>query len=149
VGEAKSDRPSLRATRGSSHAPPVLRVLLVDDDAEQRESVLLLLKETGCHIDVATDGAAAIRHVLKPARPDVILMDLTMPIMDGWEAIRRIRQAVTDHRSHIVAFSALPDADARRRAFEAGCDEYVVKPFDVRSVLRAYVERSRHRMIAR
>jgi CheY-like chemotaxis protein len=120
-------------------------VLLVDDDAEQRDSVLLLLKGTGCRVDVAGEGASAVRRVLKGERPDVVLMDLTMPIMNGWEAIRRIREAASEHRPYIVALSALPDADARRRAFEAGCDEYIVKPFDVRGVLRAYVARSQHR----
>jgi two-component system, cell cycle response regulator DivK len=138
--------PSVRdiRRRGSS-APTPLRVLVVDDDAEQREAALLLLQESGCQVDVAENGAVAVRELLKGTRPQLVLMDLSMPVMDGWDAIRRIRQAAIDERPYIVAFSAFADASARRRAFEAGCNEYVVKPFDVRSVLRAYVARSQYR----
>ena len=144
MARGKSEHPAPSSARGEARRPE-LHVLLVDDDDEQRESVLLLLKGTGCRVDTADNGANAVRQLGKGLQPDVILMDLTMPIMDGWEAMRRIRDVATKHRPYIVALSALPDAEARRRAFEAGCDEYVVKPFDVREVLRSYVARAKHR----
>ena len=117
-------------------------MVVVDDEDEVRTSTVALARSLGCRIDPASQGAEAFRLVQR-AVPDVLLMDLAMPIMDGWQAIRDIRALALPRRGpYIVAVSALVDADHRRRAFEAGCNEYVVKPFDVRSLLRVYMARA-------
>jgi two-component system response regulator len=99
-------------------------------------------------VDVREDGASAVRDVLR-LRPEVILMDLGLPVIDGWAATKLIRQrarSVPDgYRPYIIVLSGRDDAEARRRAFAAGCDEYVVKTTDVRGALRAYVTRSNTR----
>lgn len=126
---------------------PLLHVLLVEDDDEQREVLAALLEELGCRVDVAADGASGTRLAAK-LRPDVVLMDLGLPRMDGWEAIRAIREAAAGRRLHLIVLSALSDARSRQLAFEAGCNEYVVKPADVRGAIRAYVSRVGDRRLA-
>jgi CheY-like chemotaxis protein len=117
-----------------------MRVLVVDDERDQRESLVALLTECGCHVDVAKDGYSAVRRAVS-MRPDVVLMDLGMPSLDGWEATKLICVALRDERPYIIVLSAFDDASSRRRAFEVGCNEYIVKPFDVRSALRVFAER--------
>jgi CheY-like chemotaxis protein len=137
-----------RLTRGLPQGDdiPVLHVLVVDDDAVQREIAVELLGALGCRVEIATDGAGAVRNATS-LRPDVILMDLGMPTIDGWDAIRRIRQLPVSPPPHIMVVSALADARARQLAFEAGCNEYLVKPADVRSAVTAYVVRTGHRRL--
>lgn len=126
---------------------PLLHVLLVEDDDEQREVLAALLEALGCRVDIAPDGASGTRLAAK-LRPDVVLMDLGLPRMDGWEAIRAIRSAAAGRRLHLIVLSALSDARSRQLAFEAGCNEYVVKPADVRGGIRAYVSRVGDRRLA-
>jgi DNA-binding response OmpR family regulator len=120
--------------------PELLRVLLVEDDHDQEERLVALLKELGCVVDVARDGGAAVRQAMA-MRPHVVLMDLGLPLIDGWQAIRLIRPLKKDGQPHVIALSGFADARSRQLAFEAGCDEYIVKPFDVRGALRAFVAR--------
>lgn len=105
------------------------------------------LERMGCRVDSAKDGNEAFR-LAASARPSVILMDLNLPAMTGWEAIRNIRERDrmngAEHGPYIVAHSAMGTADARREAFEAGCNEFVVKPLDVRGAIRAYALRHGH-----
>lgn len=125
---------------------PALHVLVVDDDGEQRNIVIDLLKTIACRVDVAADGASAVRQFTR-LQPDVILMDLGMPTIDGWDAIRRIRQLASSKRPHIVVVSAFADARSRQRAFEVGANEYLVKPVDVRGTIHSYVaRRGNHRL---
>ena len=115
-------------------------MLVVDDQHDAREVTSALARSLGCRVDEAVDGADAIRQILR-CTPDVVLMDLDMPIVDGWDAMRRLRDLPVARRPYFVAVSALVNEDARRRAFAAGCREYVIKPFDVRALLNAYAFR--------
>ncbi len=135
-------------TRGLADetALPLLHVLVVEDDAEQREVTVGLLEGLGCRVDVAIDGAGAVRNVTS-LEPDVVLMDLNMPTIDGWDAIRRIRGLAAARRPYIIVVSALADARSRQVAFDAGCNEYIVKPADVRAAVNAYVVRCGHRRL--
>lgn len=127
--------------------PLALRVLVVEDDAEQRELIIKALARMGCRVDSAKDGYEAYR-LAREGRPRVIVMDLSLPAMSGWDAIRRLRGhkgANGDEPApHIIAYSALGTAKARREAFEAGCNEFVVKPLDVSGAIRAYALRHGH-----
>jgi CheY-like chemotaxis protein len=135
-----------RGLRSPENDVPLLRVLVVDDDPVQREIAVELLGTLGCRVEVATDGAGAVRNT-STLRPDLILMDLGMPTIDGWAAIRRIRRLAEPPPPHIIVLSALADARARQLAFEAGCNEYLVKPADVRGAVTAYVARTGHRRL--
>jgi CheY-like chemotaxis protein len=118
-----------------------VHVLVVDDDLEQLAHLQSLLRDLGCRVDVAADGAKAVREGRR-LDPDVIFMDLGMPVLNGWDAIREIRRE-RGARVYIIAVSAYEDADSRQRAFAAGCDEYIIKPLDVCGAVRAYVYRKR------
>ena len=126
---------------------PLLHVLLVEDDDAQRDVLAVLLQELGCRVDIAPDGANGTRLAAR-LKPDVVIMDLGLPRMDGWEAIRAIRSGATGRRLHLIVLSALSDARSRQLAFEAGCNEYMVKPADVRGALRAYVSKVLDRRLA-
>ncbi len=123
-----------------------LHVLIIEDDEGQREPLVAIAQGLGCRVDVASDGASGFRLASENS-PDVILMDISMPDMDGIQSTRRIRQLSSEKRPHIIVVSAMDDARTRQRAFEAGCDQYVVKPFDIERPLRAFVERHGHRSI--
>lgn len=124
--------------------PPVLHVLVVEDDLEQQDLLVGALTRMGCRVDAAKDGEEAYR-LLRDRRPRMVLMDLNIPKMNGWEVIKNVRDRARmngdGEAPYIVAYSALGSADARRAAFDAGCDEYVVKPLDISGAIRAYALR--------
>lgn len=121
--------------RGESPASPASRILLVEDVLEQREPVLELLRGKGFSVDVACDGAAAVREATRHPY-DVIVMDIALPIMDGIDAMKRIRSG-SSKRPYIIVLSAQIDARTRELAFEAGCDQYIVKPCGIVAIAAA------------
>lgn len=123
---------------------PVLHVLVVEDDLEQQQQLVGALTRMGCRVDTAKNGDEAYRLV-RERRPRMVLMDLNIPEMSGLEVIRNVRERARlngdQGAPYIVAYTALGSADARRAAFDAGCDEYVVKPLDVGGAIRAFALR--------
>jgi signal transduction histidine kinase/ActR/RegA family two-component response regulator len=117
------------------------RVLLVEDDAVNQLVVENMLAKLGCVVEVAVNGAAACVAV-ENSRYDLILMDLHMPAMDGYEATRRIReeQALRGLYTPIVALTADALAGDRQRCIDAGMDDFVTKPIST-AMLAAVVER--------
>jgi two-component system cell cycle response regulator DivK len=118
-------------------------ILLVEDQPELRKLYAEHLVQSGFDVIEAGDGAAAILRTSTDA-PDVVLMDLSIPVIDGWEATRRLKQ--DDRTAHIpvVALTAHDAAGDLRQATEAGCDWFVPKPcpphalvVEVRRVLAA------------
>src|SRR5690348_13526835 len=99
--------------------PPT--VLVVDDEPDIREIVRLFLTDAGYAVATARDGAEALRSV-DEALPAVILLDMRMPVMDGWEFARRFRER-HNHRAPIVVMTAAESA--RTRAAEVGADDYI------------------------
>lgn len=116
------DSSASRALRGDQRV-----ILFVEDVLEQREAASVLLRQRGYVVVEATDGGQAVRHAASQL-PDVIVMDVSLPVMDGIEAIRRIRALAGKRRPHVIVMSGQSDARTRQRAFEAGCDQYVTKP---------------------
>ena len=102
-------------------------VLVVDDVDENRAIYALALHRAGFHVEVAADGVEALERVVELA-PHVIVMDLSMPRMDGCEATRRIRASATGHQIYIIAFSGQDDPKSVEAALAAGCDEFLSKP---------------------
>jgi len=100
-------------------------VLVVDDDADARVIFSTYLRAMGCDVFTANDGRIAVEKATE-LLPDLIVMDLAMPGVDGWEAIRRLHESSWTRRIPIVAVSAVPVS--RTTAFEAGCDAYLAKP---------------------
>jgi CheY-like chemotaxis protein len=110
------------------------RILLVDDNAENRRFLSRRLERRGFEVLVATDGAAAV-EMARAEKPDLILMDMNMPTLDGWEATRQIKAEPASAAIPVVGLTAHALAGDRERAIEAGCAEYHTKPVDFPTLL--------------
>lgn len=115
---------------------PQLKVLVVDDDALNRRMMKVLLTLEGYHVDLASDGMEAF-NAIKFQRFDIVFMDLQMPILDGIEASRRIREWENGgQHTFIVALTASYLPEEGHILFEAGIDNYVSKPFQMDHIQR-------------
>lgn len=103
------------------------RILIVDDDRDVVASLARLLKVEGHEIFVAYDGVEALEAVERH-RPELVLLDIGMPGLDGYEVCRRIRASHADPGLRIVAMSGWIEEGDRERAVDAGFDQYLVKP---------------------
>lgn len=118
--------PSTRTRRRSTHAPPAKpTVLVVDDDLDARTMYGLYFKSMGCAVYTATDGAGAFNQATA-LHPDIIVLDLAMPHVDGWAAAERLRKSPITRDIPIIALTAIPGA--RESARLSGCDAFVAKP---------------------
>ncbi|MBN1429610.1 MAG: response regulator [Anaerolineae bacterium] len=108
------------------------RFLVVEDEDDNLTLVIHILKFVLGQQDIliAHDGLDAIR-IAYSSHPDIILMDLTLPNLDGWEAIRSLRSDAQFHDTIIVALTAHAMVGDRERALEIGCNEYLSKPLDI------------------
>lgn len=113
--------------RQSQEAPKNLqgRVLLAEDTEDSRELIRVLLQKSGLTVDTAADGREAMEKALKEPF-DLVLMDMHMPVLDGYEATRELRKK--GYRGTIVALTARVTEDARMLCTDCGCDDYVSKP---------------------
>ncbi len=121
------------------------RVLIVEDEPDIRELVVHHLKREGYQVSAASSGEEALRQV-QAAPPDLVILDLMMPAMDGLEVCRRLRQDPATASLPIVMLTAKGDEVDRVLGLEIGADDYVVKPFSPKELLarvRAVLRRSR------
>lgn len=117
------------------------RILVVEDNEDNRRILLYRLRKIGdFEILEAGNGEQAVAEVERGA-PDLIFMDLKMPVMDGWEATRRIRQLDNGREVPIIALTAQAMAGDEQKALEAGCTDYLSKPVVDPSVVRDKMER--------
>ena len=117
------------------------RILVVEDDPDHRRIVTKVLTREGYDVIEAATGAAAVAAAGE-ARPDLIIMDLALPGLDGWEASRRIKAAPDSADIPIVALTAFAMRGDEERARAAGCDAYVPKPCrpqTLREVVRQFL----------
>jgi two-component system, cell cycle response regulator DivK len=112
-----------------------LTVLVVEDFEDNRFMMRRLLEMSGYRVIEAVNGKQAVEAAISE-RPDLILMDLSLPMLDGLAATRRIREAEGLGRVPIVAVSAHDSADFHTEALAAGCNEYVTKPIDFDHLVR-------------
>jgi two-component system, cell cycle response regulator DivK len=115
------------------------KILIVEDNELNREMLSRRLLKRGYELSYAGDGREAIEKAMETA-PDLILMDMSLPVMDGWEATKRLRHHDATAKVPIIALTAHAMSSDRERAIEAGCDEYEPKPFELPSLL-AKIER--------
>jgi len=106
-----------------------LRTVLVVEDVELNRDLLVQLLEDKCRLIFAADGVAALERAAE-TKPDLILMDLSLPRMDGWEASRRLKADATLARIPIIALSAHAMRSHEERARASGCDDFLTKPID-------------------
>ncbi|MEG1125858.1 MAG: response regulator transcription factor [Oscillospiraceae bacterium] len=107
------------------------KILIVDDDKNICELLRLYLNKEGYETEIANDGEAAIA-VFEDKKPSLVLMDVMMPKMDGWEACRRIR-AVS--QTPVIMLTAKGETFDKVLGLELGADDYIVKPFDAKEVV--------------
>lgn len=112
-----------------------LRVLVVEDDSNSRWALAALLKRMGYECETAEDGRQGIRAVAD-FQPQIILMDMMMPELDGLEATRRIKADATTKAIPILAVSADDTPTGRAAALEAGCDDFIAKPILLEELVR-------------
>lgn len=104
-----------------------LRVLIVDDCAEMRQIYALYLAGAGCETEEASQGFEAFDKALK-SHPDAIVMDLRMPKLDGWEAVRLLKNRSQTRNTPIIALTGDSDLEHLKLARNAGCDMVLLKP---------------------
>jgi len=123
------DRKRLIEEHATSWRKSMARILLVEDDELSRDMLSRRLKRKDFEVVVAVDGQQGI-DMASSEEPDLILMDLRLPVIDGWEATKAIKANEATKNIPIIAVSAHAATDDRGKALEAGCDEYDSKPVD-------------------
>lgn len=140
--EAPAPAPQPAAPTGVSWL--ACRILVADDNVDNAETLAMLLGMHGGDVRVAHDGAEAVA-LAREFRPEVVILDIGMPRMDGHEACRRIRELPGGERIVMVAQTGWAQPDDRRRSREAGFDLHVTKPVDPDELMRAVAELQRER----
>lgn len=116
-----------------------MRILIAEDHPDNREMLTRRLERRGYEVHVAENGAEAVEKA-KSCAPDLILMDVSMPVMSGIEATRVLRRTPTLSSVKIVALTAHAMESARRECLDAGCDDFATKPVDFAGLV-ALIER--------
>ena len=112
----------------------MLKILLVEDNEMNRDKLSRRLERRGYQLLIALDGEQGIA-MAQSERPDLILMDMSLPVVDGWEAARRLKAAPETHAIPIIALTAHAMVGDREKAIEAGCDDYDTKPVEFQRLL--------------
>jgi CheY-like chemotaxis protein len=115
-----------------------VRILLVEDNPENRDMLSRRLIRRGYQMHFAMDGAEAVR-MTQAELPDLVLMDLSLPVMDGWEATRRLKADPATRAIPVIALTAHAMVGDRERAIAAGADDYDTKPVDLERLLEKIV----------
>jgi len=110
------------------------RILIVEDNAENRDALARRLERRGFEVVLAVDGKAGLAAA-SSERPDLILMDMNMPELDGWEATRQIKADPELAAVPVIALTAHAMSGDRERALEAGCADYHTKPIEFPNLL--------------
>ena len=112
----------------------MLKVLLVEDNEMNRDMLSRRLSRRGFEVLIAVDGAQGV-EVAKTEMPDLILMDMSLPVLDGWDATRRLKAETQTRTIPVIALTAHAMAGDRDKAMSAGCDDYDTKPIELGRLL--------------
>lgn len=107
-----------------------MKLLLVEDNEMNRDMLSRRLVRRGYEVVLAEDGGQGI-EMARSSRPDLILMDMSLPVIDGWEATRQLKAADDTRHIPVIGLTAHAMAGDREQAIAAGCDEYETKPIDL------------------
>jgi two-component system, cell cycle response regulator DivK len=110
------------------------KILLVEDNEMNRDMLSRRLTRNGYEVAIAIDGQQGVEMAASEA-PDIILMDMSLPVIDGWEATRRVKAAEATCRIPVIALTAHAMVGDREKAIEAGCTDYDTKPIDLPRLL--------------
>jgi CheY-like chemotaxis protein len=112
--------------------PTCRDVLVIEDNADSRELMVLILERMGHRVSAAEDGVSGVREAIS-RRPDVLLVDIGLPGLDGYGVARQVR-SVLGKGVYLIALTGYGQPDDRRRAFDAGFDAHFTKPLDVHAI---------------
>jgi CheY-like chemotaxis protein len=110
------------------------RILLVEDNELNRDMLSRRLERRGHEVVIAVDGEEGLR-LAASAKPDIVLMDMSLPVLDGWEATRRLKSDSATRHLPVLGLTAHAMPADRDKVLEAGCDEYDTKPVELPRLL--------------
>ncbi len=110
------------------------KILLVEDNEMNRDMLMRRLTRRGYQMVIAVNGAEGL-EMARSEQPDLILMDMSLPVMDGWEATRRIKASPETQAIPVIALTAHAMSGDKQKALEAGCDAYDTKPVELSRLL--------------
>jgi len=110
------------------------RILLVEDNEMNRDMLSRRLIRNGYEVAIAIDGQQGVDMAVSE-RPDLILMDMSLPVIDGWEATRRVKANEATRQIPVIALTAHAMAGDREKAMEVGCEDYDTKPVEITRLL--------------
>ena len=111
------------------------KLLLVEDNEINRDMLSRRLVRRGYEVAIAIDGAQGV-EMARTETPDLVLMDLSLPVIDGWEATRLIKASRETRHLPVIGLTAHAMAGDREKALEAGCDDYDTKPIELERLLK-------------
>ncbi|WP_420456395.1 response regulator [Rubrivirga sp.] len=109
-------------------------ILLVEDNEMNRDMLSRRLRKRGYAVEVAVDGGAGVERA-RAGRPDLVLMDMSLPVLDGWEATRRLKGDPATAQIPVIALTAHAMSGDEQKARDAGCDDFDTKPVDLKRLL--------------
>jgi CheY-like chemotaxis protein len=110
------------------------KILLVEDNEVNRDMLSRRLERKGFEVVLAVDGQSGVEMAQTEA-PDLVLMDMSLPVLDGWEATRRLKADAATQRIPVIALTAHAMSGDRDKALEAGCEDYDTKPVEILRLL--------------
>jgi two-component system, cell cycle response regulator DivK len=113
----------------------MFKILVIEDNEMNRDMLSRRLQRRGYHVDSAATGVQGV-EAARASSPDLVLMDLSLPEMDGLDATRRLKGDAATRHIPIIALTAHALSTDRQRALEAGCDDYDTKPLDFQRLLQ-------------
>jgi len=113
-----------------------MRVLIVDDTDDVRSLLRVALNVAGFETMEANEGPAALHLLATAPTPDVVLLDVQMPVMDGWQTLSQIRSSKATAALPVIMCTVKSRPEDRLRGWELGCDGYLSKPFDIGELIR-------------
>ena len=114
------------------------KILLVEDNEMNRDMLSRRLERKGYEVVVAEDGKQGVA-MAQTEKPDLVLMDMSLPVLDGWEATRRLKANALTSAIPVIALTAHAMSSDREKALAAGCDEYETKPVEMNQLLKKMV----------
>ena len=114
---------------------PMPKILLVEDNEMNRDMLSRRLERRGYQVVLAVDGQVGL-ELARSDPPDLILMDMSLPVLDGWEATRRLKADSATRHIPVIALTAHAMSSDRDKALDAGCDDYDTKPIELARLLR-------------
>ena len=119
---------------GGLRVRSMAKILLVEDNEMNRDMLSRRLQRRGYHVVLAVDGQSGVEMAQNQA-PDLVLMDMSLQVLDGWEAARRLKADVPTKHIPIIALTAHAMSGDREKALDAGCDDYDTKPIELPRLL--------------